>query len=357
MRTTLSLVSCVTCFAASLSAAQPIVKSVEIVVGDYLESESGPAKAENFPLKRPFGIDFDSLGNMYIVELEGGRVHRITPGGKPEVISGDGSKSYRGDGGPIADATYNGMHNIAINQQDQAFIADSWNHCVRQIDLKSGTIKTSIGNGTAGFSGDGGRAHAAQFDFLMCVSLSPGGDELYIADLKNLRIRRVDLTSMLVSTVAGNGKKGVPADGAIATESPLVDPRAVAVDSQGNVYILERGGHALRRIDSEGTIQTVAGTGQKGFVDGPALESQLDSPKHICIDNQDRVYIADDANAAVRCYDPQSQTISTILGRGFGDRRLTLSQPHGVTIDKGDLFVCDTSHNRILRVQFESSGK
>ena len=331
----------------------PTVKAVEFVVGDYLESEGGPATQDDFPFRRPFGIDFDSKGTMYVVELEGGRVFRLGENGEPVVISGDGSKSYQGDGGSMRDATYNGMHNIAISQKDQAFIADSWNHCIREIDLKSGIVRTLAGNGTAGFSGDGKSASNAQFDYLMCVSLNPAGDALFIADLKNLRIRKLDLKTMLVSTVAGNGEKGVPKNGSAATESPLVDPRAVAVDSLGSVYILERGGHALRRVKPDGTIQTVAGTGKKGFQDGPAMQSQFGSPKHICIDGHDRVIIADDANAAIRCYDPKTETVSTLLGRGFSDPRIQLKQPHGVTIENGALFVCDTSNNRILKLTFD----
>ncbi len=337
----------------SAIAEQPRVKSVEFVVGELLTAEGGSAKAKDFPFQRPFGIDFDSSGMMYVVELEGGRVFKVDANGKPARISGDGSKSYLGDGGKIAEATYNGMHNLAIDTKDRAYIADSWNHCIREIDLKSGTIRTLSGNGNAGFAGDGQNAHNAQFDFLMCVSLNPDGDALFIADLKNSRIRKVDLSTGLTSTVAGNGKRGVPGDGSVAVDSPLVDPRAVAVDSKENIYILERGGHALRRVDKNGKIKTVAGTGKKGFQDGAALESQLASPKHICIDSKDRVIIADDANAAIRCYDPKTETVSTLLGRGFGRKEIQLKQPHGVTIENGTLYVCDTSNNRIFKVRFE----
>ncbi len=150
--------------------------------------------------------------------------------------------------------------------------------------------------------------------------------------------------------MAGNGQKGVPTDGAKATDSPLVDPRAAAADSQGRLYVLERGGHALRRVDPDGTIRTVAGTGKAGFKDGPALAAQLNSPKHICVDDAGRVYVADDTNAAIRCYDPATETVVTLLGRGHGDERLTLKRPHGVTIENGALFVCDTYNDRIFRL-------
>ncbi len=345
----------VCCFTLQAFAEQPVVTGVDFVVGEYLQSEGGKAQPKDFPLLRPFGIDFDSAGAMYIVELEGGRVHKLNGDGAPVVVSGDGSKSYTGDGGAFTKATYNGMHNLAINNNDRAFIADTFNHCLREVNLKTGTIKTFSGNGKTGFAGDGKRAVEAQFDYLMCVSLNPDQDALFVADLKNYRIRKIDLKTGLVSTVAGNGKKGLPQDGAKATESPLVDPRAVAVDSKGNLYILERGGHALRRVNTDGTIQTVAGTGKKGFKDGPALQAQLASSKHICIDDQDRVIIADDANAAIRCYDPKTETVSTLLGQGFGDKRIKLKNPHGVTIEKEQLFVCDTSNNRIFKITFKAS--
>ena len=137
----------------------------------------------------------------------------------------------------------------------------------------------------------------------MCVSLNPSNDKLYIADLKNRRIRVIDLETGIVTTIAGNGEKGVPADGSVATESPLVDPRAVAVDSNNHVYVLERGGHALRVVTPDGRIRTVAGIGKPGDADGPALEARLKSPKHLAIDANDRVIIADDQNARIRLYD------------------------------------------------------
>src|SRR6185437_3890026 len=115
-----------------------------------------------------------------------------------------------------------------------------------------------------GFAGDGGPAAAAEFGGIYCLALDEANQALYLADLDNRRIRVVDLKTGNVSTLAGNGSKGVPKDGADARSAPLVDPRAVAVDGRGNVYILERGGHALRVVDRSGKIRTLAGTGAKG---------------------------------------------------------------------------------------------
>ena len=120
---------------------------------------------------------------------------------------------------------------------------------------------------------------------------------------------------------------------------------------RGRIYILERGGHALRAVLHNGQIKTLAGTGEKGFRDGAALEAQLAAPKHICIDDCDNVYIADEANQAIRKYNPVSQKIETVLGRTHGDSRIRLSKPHGVCWHDGCLYVVDTGHNRILRLR------
>jgi len=242
-------------------AKQPNESKVTLIDGSWNPGEGGSVTTQPHPLNRPFGVDFDSKGRMWIVELEGGRVHRSANGVRKQV-GGDGSKSYRGDGGSLGQATFNGMHNLAIAPDDSVYIADSWNHCIRRIDAK-GHITTYAGSGKAGFSGDDGTAAKAQFNYIMCITLNPSGEKLHVADLKNRRIREIDLKSDKVLTIAGNGQRGIPKDGAKATEAPLVDPRAVCSDTAGNVYVLERGGHALRVVRPDGRIYTVAGNGKK----------------------------------------------------------------------------------------------
>lgn len=324
--------------------------NVEFIVGNYLLSEGGTWKAADSLLKGPFGIDFDSSGAMYIVELSSGSLHMRSAKGELKTLRGPHEKSYSGDGGAVSRAGFNGPHNCVVTADDRLLIADSWNHCVRRVDLETLRTGTFAGTGAGGFSGDGGPAGSAKFNFIMCIELSVDGKTLHVADLKNRRIRNIDLETGLVRTVAGNGRKKVPKDGALAVESPLVDPRAVTSDAAGKLYILERSGNALRAVGADGVIRTVAGTGRKGFRDGEALQALFGSPKHICCDPGGNVYIADDANKAIRKFNPKTRRVSTVLGRGFGDPKIRLERPHGVRWHKGHLYVADTGHNRILRI-------
>ncbi|TWU05565.1 NHL repeat-containing protein [Stieleria varia] len=321
---------------------------VRFVVGDYLTSENGNWDFTSSPLQEPFGIDFDDSDAMYIVELTSGALHKRSADGNLQTLRDKHEQAYVGDGGPVDKASFNGPHNCVVSANGQLLIADSWNHCVRSMDLKTRKVQTIVGVPRAGFSGDGGRATDAQFDFIMCIALSPDRQRLHIADLKNRRIRDVDLSTGNVTTIAGNGKKDVPIDGAVATESPLVDPRAVCSDTLGNVYVLERNGNALRVVRPDGTIHTVAGNGKKGYVDGEALQAQFGEPKHLCCDPEGNVYIADDRNGAIRKYSPSSGQVTTILGQGNGDPRITLLRPHGVRWHNSQLYIVDTGHNRIL---------
>jgi len=184
-----------------------------------------------------------------------------------------------------------------------------------------------------------------------------------LADLDNRRVRRIELSTGVVTLVAGNGKKGTPKDGAIAVESPLVDPRATAVDAKGNVYILERGGHCLRVVDPQGRIRTNAGTGKAGPAAArvDASEATFRGPKHLCVDKAGDVLICDSDNHCVRKYHVKDGIVERIAGTGRkgdagigGDpRAASLNQPHGVFVHPatGEVYIADSSNNRILRIE------
>ncbi len=327
---------------SSLLAADP---AVEVVIGPAQPAKDAKGQVKPGPLEYPFGVDFDTAGNMIIVEyVPQGRVFKHTSTGELTVLSG-GGKGYAGDGGPMADARYNGLHNLAITGDNTIYLSDTFNHSVRRIDTQ-GVVHAVAGNGKAGFAGESGPALQAQFNESYCVSLNAAKDTLYVTDLRNLRIRAIDLATQTIRTVAGNGEKGVPKDGAMATESPLAEPRAAALDGKGNLYIVSRGGNALRVVKPDGKIYTVAGDGKKGDEDGPGAKARLNGPKHLCCDDAGRVYIADDQNHKIRLYDPKTGRVSTLLGGGT----FKLNRPHGVTFYKGSLYVADSWNHRILKV-------
>jgi sugar lactone lactonase YvrE len=333
--------------------------NVVLVAGEGEGGDGSPAVRAK--LDTPFGVDFDRAGNLYLVELTGQRVRRIDARGLLTTIAGNGKQGSAGDGGPAADATFNGMHALAIGPDNVLYLTDTWNNCVRAIDLGKGTIRRIAGTGEKGFSGDGGPATEARLGGVYCASLNPTGDKLYLADLDNRRIRMVHFNTGVITTVAGNGQRGVPPDGAMAIEAPLVDPRAVAVDSANNIYLLERSGHALRAVDATGKIHTLVGNGKAGSSDGngDARRATLNGPKHLCIDPDGNVIIADTENHLIRKYVPSQQQVVRIVGsgrkgaRGVGGPPLEveLNQPHGVYLHRdGTLYISDSSNHRVLKL-------
>jgi hypothetical protein len=286
----------------------------------------------------------DKAGNLYFVELNGHRVCRVDSRGILTVVAGNGIKGDLGDGGPARSAQFNGMHNLAIALNDDIFVSDTWNNRVRKIEARTGRISTVAGTGERGFSGDGGPATKAKFGNIYCVSLDPTGEHLFLADLDNRRIRAIHLKTGIVKTVAGNGEKGAPKEGADAVNAPLVDPRAVAANAAGEVFILERSGNALRVVDRGGRIRTVAGTGAKGASGdgGDARIATLNGPKHLCFDLQGNVIIADTKSHIIRKYLPREGRIVRVAGNGAkGMNGLNgppeaaeLNQPHGVYVHR-----------------------
>jgi DNA-binding beta-propeller fold protein YncE len=330
------------------------------VAGGGIGEDCAPATQAK--LVTPFGVAFDKAGDLFLVELTGERVRKVDLRGVLTTVAGSGRKGFSGDGGPPGQAQFNGMHSLALAPDGDLYLADTWNNRVRKIDAKSGLISTIAGTGDKGFGGDGGPASKAQFGGIYCVALDPKAERLYLADLDNRRIRVIQLREGLVTTVAGNGQKGVPEDGSDARQAPLIDPRAVAVDGHGNVYILERSGHALRVVDAAGKIRTVAGTGKPGATGdgGPARLATLNGPKHLCIDLQGNVLLADTENHLIRKYLPAEGKIVRVAGAGTKGtaglngppEKAELNQPHGVFVhSSGVLYIADSSNHRVLRIE------
>lgn len=336
-------------------------KSVEVFAGTG--ALRPPTDLKTLRLDSPFGINIDSHGSAFIVEMTGHHVLRISPRGDVIVLAGDGLKGMGGDSGPSHQALVNGPHALALQPNGDLLFADTWNNRVRRISAKTGLIQTLAGTGVAGYSGDGGPALQASFGGIYGLSLDRSGNTLFLADLDNRRIRAVDLKTGLVRTVAGNGKRGVPDDGAVAVDSPLVDPRSVTVDRYGNIYILERNGNALRQVDPQGRIRTVVGKDGKPGSDGDGgagTVAHLRGPKDVGMDLDGTVLIADSDNHLVRRYHPRNGQLTRVAGTGKrgaaivkeDSLRCELNQPHGVWVHpNGDLYISDSSNHRILRLR------
>jgi len=359
-----SLVCCT--FACwNLSPELALADHLELVVGAIENGDHEVDSSRKPSLHAPFGIDFDRQGHMYIVELEGGRVHRWTKREGLVTVAGTGKKGDGGDLGPASQAVFHAMHAVTIDPSGHLYLADTLNHRVRRLDPQRNVVEPFAGTGAKGSSGDEGPALTATFNGVYCVSFTPDYKSLLITDLENRRIRSVDMATGRLHLVAGNGEKGVPMDGAFAQESPLVDPRAAAADRFGNIYILERGGHALRKVDPRGRIHTVAGTGTAGIgeADGSALTMPLRGPKHLCVDVDGSVIVADTDNHQIRRFDPETGRLQLVAGSGKrgaqglgGPAKLVeLHFPHGVCLNSsGELFIVDTGNNRILRLVRET---
>jgi DNA-binding beta-propeller fold protein YncE len=325
-----------------------VLATLPVVAADKLVPFSGG-------LQEPFGMDFLN-GQVVLTEFGGHRILLLDRDGKATVLAGSGKK---GDRDGIGDeAEFNGPHNLTVSADRTIYIADTFNHKVRALDPKSRKV-TTLAGGEKGFAGDGGPALAARFDQAYHVALDADGKNLFVCDLGNRRIRKIDLKAGTIATVAGNGKKGVPEDGATTTEAPLVDPRAIAVDKRGRLWILERSGNALRVVEG-GKIRTVAGTGEKGFAGdgGPAIKAKLDGPKFLWIDPAGDVLIADTENHCIRKYVVKDGIIDRIAGTGQKGKGaagglptdVQFSRPHGVAIGPdGTLYVSDSDNGRVLK--------
>ena len=333
---------------------------IELIAGGGTKESHAPAT--ECVLREPFGTEFLPDGTLAIIEMvSGNRLLRVDKAGIMKVIGGTGMKGYSGDGGDARKAQINGVHNIAVTPEGDIFLSDAWNYRVRKISGKTGIITTFAGTGKKGFSGDGGPADKAEFGTVIQVALDPAAKHLHVADIDNKRIRRIALATGIVETVAGIGKAGKPEDGADAKSAPLSDPRAVVAAADGSFYILERNGNALRLVDAAGKIKTVVGTGKPGLSgdDGPALEATMSGPKHLCLDRDGNVIIADAETHTIRRYDPKTGKITRIAGTGkkgaagIGGDPLAceLARPHGVTIaPDGRLIITDSYNNRVLRI-------
>ncbi len=239
---------------------------------------------------------FDAAGNAYIADTNNHRVRRVTPDGRINAFAGVGDGDFGGDGGPAIDARLDTPVGLAIDGAG-LLIADAGNHRIRKVDLRTGVMTTAIGAGY-GDSPDGVAANATLLFFPTALAFDRAGN-LYLADTGNHRIRKVT-PSGVVGIVAGTGAAGFNGDGGAAKSARLNAPGGLAIDARGNLYFADQLNHRVRLITPDGTISTVAGTGQAGADEGGlAAATRLNSPSGVTLDAAGRLIIADTGNHRV----------------------------------------------------------
>jgi sugar lactone lactonase YvrE len=326
--------------------------------------DGGPATKAK--LDQPFDVTFDRAGNLYFSDTGNHRVRKVeAKTGIISTVAGNGQKGLSGDGGKATEAMLNEPYGLCFDRGDNLYIVDRLNYCVRKVDAKTGAISTIAGTGgKSGFGGDGGPAAAARFREPNGICFD-GRNTLYIADVADQRVRAVDIERGTIRTAAGNGKKVSAGDGGPVQAATFAGPRAVAYGPDKCLYVVEREGNSVRRIDfAKGTIDRFAGTGKKGYTadGGPAKDATFDGPKEIDIDRDGNVYVVDTENEAIRRIDAKTGIITTVAGKGrtktlgLGDggpaTAATLGRPHGVAVGPdGALYIGDTNSHRIRKVK------
>lgn len=353
-------------FASNVSGG-PIITTV---AGGGSANIGDGGSAVDATFNTPEDVAVDKVGNIFIADQENHRIRRV------EAVTGVISTfagatwpsnivctSGCGDGGKATDALI-GAGNVSIDSSGNIFVGDFWR--IRRVDFVTGIISTVAGRlSGSGFSGDGGLATSATLSCCVLPTTVDKFGNLYIADAGNNRVRKVDATTGVITTVAGNGTAGFNGDGILATNASLNDPTAVRVDDSGNIFIADTSNNRVRRVDyATGLISTVAGTGASGFGGdgGDATLAKVTFPEGLSFDSFGNLYISDYGNRRIRKLDGAAGTISTVVGNGsngfHGDggpaTSASIDNPRGLAVSTaGDLYISDVLNNRIRAVSVQ----
>lgn len=343
-----------------LVAWLPGLMSTAVGNGGWIYQGDG-MQASNATLYLPQGLVVDAAGNLYITDTQSNRVRRVDAQTQQiSTIAGNGTTGYVGDNGPATGASLNNPTGLALDGRGNLYIADSFVNAVRVVDLTTNIIRTVAGNGTPGYSGDGGQGTSAKLSGPNGLAIDAVAGVLYIADTGNNVVRKLDLTTGVISTFAGTGVAGYSGDGAAAISAQMNGPWGVAVDANGRVCIAEQNNHTVRCVTG-GNIQRVAGNGQAGYAGdgGAAASAVLNYPSGLLFDVAGNLLIADSSNNRVRRINALTGLIETIAGTGgqstAGDggaaTQAQVYGPYSMALDGfGDVFIADMFHNRIRKI-------
>ena len=367
---------------AALLAALPVgaeTGTIITVAGKSPPGYSGDGgQARDAQMNEPRMLTFDGAGTMYIVDTFNQVVRRVGTDGVITTLAGHSSgyvprsdadckPNFSGEGVPATQATLSCPHAAAVAANGDLFIADSANHVIRRVDHSTRIITTVVGQGGHnGDTGDGGPAGQAKIDGPKGIIFDRNWN-LIVADSGNDKIRRVDVNTGIITTIAGTGTTGESGDGGPATQAKLTEPRTMALAADGSILFTEPRVNRVRRIDPAGIISTFAGTGKAGFSGdgGPATRAMLNFNRGVGVDGAGTVWIADSLNQRIRKVDANG-IISTVAGDGkpcyasannnCGDggpaSAAGFATPRALEFDEaGNLFVADTFNERIRRIE------
>ena len=350
----LTLLGCLGCFCLGAAAA-----TIETVAGNGSAKNNGDEGiAQEIVIGDPFGVEFGPDGALYVTEVRHHRIRRVDRN-RISTVAGTGKQGYSGDGGPATKACLNEPYEVRFDKVGNMYFVEMQNNVIRRVDARTGFISTVAGTGKQGFSGDGGPARRATFSQPHSIALD-NRDHLYVADIGNHRIRRINLESGIVETVAGTGEQKLPVDGQQAKGKPIFGPRALFITGD-TLWIALREGNSVWEMNLESSILNhVAGSGEKGFKDGEPGEATFNGPKGIVVDGKRNVFVVDTENHVIRRIDGQTSSTTTVVGNGkrgnFGDGgdalQAAMDRPHGICLGPNDaLFIGDTLNHRVRFVK------
>jgi sugar lactone lactonase YvrE len=325
--------------------------NLKTIAGNGTAGYSGDGGAATAAeLNDPDGVNFDGQGNMYIADVLNNVIRKVDTSGNITTVAGNGTAGFSGDGGPATAAELNGPFGVTPDSAGNLYVQDTLNARIRKVDATTGTITTIAGNGTFGLSGDGGPATAAEVAEVQGSRFDKAGN-LYVAQCGPAAIRKIDTTGT-ITTVAGTGTDGFSGDGGPATSAQLNCASGVAIDAAGDLFIADYLNNRIREVNAEGIINTIAGNGTPGFTGdgGPAASAEINLPNDVDVDAAGDVYIADSGNNRVREIDTTG-VITTVVGGLNNAGSAGINAPSALAFDKnGNLYFSDAGNNAVREV-------
>lgn len=312
-------------------------------------------------VNNPYGVIVGQDGALYFCEVDTGRTRKLDlTNNLLTTVAGNGEKAYVGDGQLALEASFSAPHEIRFDSAGNLFVVERDSHVVRRVDATTGLVSTVAGTGEGGYGGDDGPAVQAQLRQPHSIAFDAQGN-LLICDIGNSRVRSVNMGTGVITTLAGTGERAATPDQGPLIGTPLLGPRSIDTDSEGNAYLVLREGNAVYRLDIQGgTLQRIAGTGERGYTGdgGVAVDATFNGPKGIAYSAEDNsLYIVDTENHVIRRMNLNTGIIDTVLGSGErGDgpdgNPLTckLNRPHGVFVYEGVIYVTDSESHRVRAI-------